>query len=209
MIVNIRGTSGSGKSTIARQIMRCYGLSKEVTQENLATYVDVQLELKEGRKRPLGYVSEFPSDRPRLFVVGHYETACGGCDTIAEKQFDNVYALVRAFSDAGYDVLYEGLLISAESARAIQLKQDGYDVHVFGLDTDRELCLAGIRERRKEKGGEKAEAPFAESVFKNLDAKRKGTEATLKKLETAGVSVVRGSREQVFDEIVKALNLKP
>jgi len=68
-VIQIRGTSGSGKSTLVRQVM---GL-----------YYEKQPLFKRGRKQPIGYILTHP-DTPSLFVPGHYESACGGLDTISK-----------------------------------------------------------------------------------------------------------------------------
>lgn len=199
MIINVRGTSGSGKSTLVRKVMEHYASKTPV----LSTEVPGLLEL-EDRSRPVGYLLRDPG---ALFVPGHYETACGGCDTIAKRQFDNVYHLVRWGYVGGFDVLFEGLLLSAENARLIQLHQEGIQVRVVGLTTPMEECLAGIRDRRKRKGGSKAMEPFAESVFKNAASKEKGTESCLRKMEAAGVMVHRLSREDALRYVCQQLRL--
>src|SRR5678815_803 len=100
MIVNIRGTSGSGKSHIVHGILK---QGHPIPQ------------FKDGRKRPMGYVLE----PERLFVVGSYETPCGGCDTIMSQ--DEIYDLIRDWARQGYNVLYEGLFASVEVRRTILL----------------------------------------------------------------------------------------
>ena len=67
-IINIRGTSGAGKSHLARRVMANYPVRKPV---HVA-----------GRKQPLYYEYEAPDHNVPLFVVGHYECACGGTDTM-------------------------------------------------------------------------------------------------------------------------------
>lgn len=197
MIINIRGTSGSGKSTLVRRVMELYNSKTEWRDESM---------LPE-RKRPLGYVLTRNDDGRPLFVPGHYETACGGCDTIAESQFENVYMLVRQFATAGHDVLYEGLLLSAESARAIKLHQDGLGpIMVVALSTPLEVCLDGIRARREAKSGLPAEA-FADSVLKNATSKQKGTVSCMRKMEEAGIRTRWCSRDDAFNEVVRVLDL--
>ena len=104
-IINIRGTSGSGKSTLARRIMEQYP-HRVVFR-------------REGRKQPIGYLYQrdaSPNTKGRqLAVIGHYETPCGGCDTI--QKMDDIFQLVRDSHEAGHDVLFEGLLISADMKR--------------------------------------------------------------------------------------------
>lgn len=136
-IVNLRGTSGSGKSTVIRKVMETYPQKVGVK--------------KKGRERPIGYICtwpKIPEGRRPLFVVGHYETDCGGCDTITNVQ--EVYDMVvQASQDYGYDVLYEGLLISAEYRRTHAMSIDpNLDHYTVGLDVPLEVCLASINARR-------------------------------------------------------------
>ena len=83
MIVNIRGTSGSGKSTI---VVRVCGLYDKKTPHFL-----------EGRKNPYYYVFEKEGHKP-LAILGHYESPCGGCDTIYTGYTD-IFNLIKNWLD--------------------------------------------------------------------------------------------------------------
>src|SRR5678815_5091805 len=98
LVVNIRGTSGSGKSTIVRGIM-----AKGATV----------IPIGEDRK-PDGYIITGPLFKRPVYVVGPYTTACGGCDQITTQ--DEICDRIRAYSTLG-DVLVEGLLMSHSFAR--------------------------------------------------------------------------------------------
>ena len=172
MIVQLRGTSGSGKSTVVRNIM---ALKKD--------WIRVKVE---GRKQPIGYLSVA---EPALAVMGHYETACGGCDTI--PSMDRIYDLIREAADKGFNVLYEGLLISAEVNRAVELGKT-HDFLVLGIELPLELCLASINERRRAK---KPDAPDVNP--KNTEAKWKQTQRSMVRLAESGVECRWGSREEV------------
>jgi len=134
MIIMIRGTSGSGKSTIVRKLMDLY-----------PTWLPEQ---REGRKRPIGYKCEADGHRP-LWVAGHYETPCGGCDTL--PTIDNVYYLVNKAAEAEYDVVYEGLLIQSDIVRCVELGKR-FPLIVIGLNTPLNECLAAIQSRRDARG---------------------------------------------------------
>jgi hypothetical protein len=183
VILNIRGTSGSGKSTLVRNIMDLYWPPMKVRVPD--------------RKRPLMYICPRPpaptweaevtptsvGSGPRsLAVIGHYETACGGCDTIPD--LDMVYALVRQAHDNGYDVLFEGLLLSAEVNRCVQLA--AYVGHenlaVIALDVPLELCLESVNARRHTKNPEKPPVNP-----KNTISKHRGTQTSARRLLEAGV----------------------
>lgn len=202
MIINVRGTSGSGKSTLARLIMELYG-ERRVLYGGSQYLNELQLPQ---RSRPYGYLMTRPATATRpLFVPGHYETACGGCDTIAKEQFETVYKLVRHMAGKGCDVLFEGLLLSAESARLIQLHKDGLPVEVVELTTPLEQCLEGIKARRLAKG--KADEEFAPSVLKNATSKQKGSASCMRKFELAGVPCMSLDRDAALARVRRLLDL--
>ena len=211
MIINIRGTSGSGKTTLTRKVMELYKSKSAVRVPD--------------RKRPIGYIYQHPNGGRPLGVIGHYEKACGGCDTITDQ--DHIYELVRKSHAAGMDVLYEGLLISAEVNRAVKLHQDGLPLLTVALNTPLEVCLASINERRMadfNKRLAKAEAENAERAAKgrklielpepkgevnpkNTASKFSGVKTSMKRLEEAGVRAVWANREEGLQLIKEELGL--
>lgn len=190
MIINIKGTSGSGKSTIVREIVKCY------TGTKVAKFID-------GRRQPIGYIHNREGDGPALEVIGHYETPCGGCDTI--NKLDEVFERVRAAHAEGRDVLFEGLLISADFNRTHALHEDGLPLLVVGLDSvPLDVCIESVNERRRAKRG-----PDAPPVNpKNTESKWKGTKKTMEKLREHGVAAPSVHREQAIGLIKGALNVR-
>lgn len=133
MILNPRGTSGSGKSTVVRRL--------------LPSYLGIQQIFEDGRRQPIAtmYSKGLNGARP-LFVPGHYNTACGGCDTI--KTPDKVYELIRAaVKGEGCNVIFEGIIIQDDTRRLLELNAEN-PVNVIELSTPIEQCLAGIQSRR-------------------------------------------------------------
>ena len=166
MIINVRGTSGSGKSTLVRRVMERFNYKKPVKVD--------------GRKQPYYYeLTMLPFDPRPLFVLGHYETACGGVDTL--KSMDEIDALVRKLQPLG-NVLYEGLLISSEYQRVTKLGRDFPGrVHVVMLETPLEKCVEQINQRRVARGNEKPVNP------KNTISKFKSTLSVQNKLRREGL----------------------
>lgn len=193
-IVNIRGTSGSGKSTLVRAVMDhpAYGTKLSFKEE--------------GRKRPIGYqLVRVDGNGPDLAVIGHYETACGGCDTI--NKMERIFGLVGLSWEKGMDVLFEGLLISADAARTIQLADYvGLEqLLVVGLNVPLQLCLDSVNARRREKRG-----PDAPPVNpKNTESKWKGTRSSMKRLEAHGISCEWHDRNSALDRVLRAFQLAP
>lgn len=137
MVINVRGTSGSGKSTIVRGIMAMGDVSP----------------IGESAKKPDGYIVRIPGRERNVMVVGPYVTACGGCDAISTQ--DEICNRIRAYSTLG-DVLVEGLLMSHSFARYVALDRelfarDGTHCVWAFLDTPLEVCLDRVRARREER----------------------------------------------------------
>lgn len=133
-IVSLRGTHGSGKSTVVTSIMKRYG-AEPVPQP--------------GRRKPLGYWVKLPSGE--LFVVGPYETACGGCDAI--QPYADIWPRIQSAADAGKAVLFEGALVSSSyGSIGRSLEPYGERVTYAFLDTPLEVCLERIRQRRAARG---------------------------------------------------------
>ena len=183
-VINVRGTSGSGKSTLIRGLLDRY-------PEREPFYI-------EGRKRPLYYVLSGAEGLPDIAVVGHYETACGGCDTIISQ--DTIFETVRELAQT-YPVVFEGLLVSAEFKRTLALKEEhGLDLSVFHIDIPLEQCVESVNARRREKN------PDAPDVNpKNTENKWKGTRRTCERLREAGVRVFEGNRAACHQAVLEVL----
>lgn len=166
MIVCIRGTSGSGKSHLVREVAKRVG-------PGTPHYV-------EGRRRPL--FTTHDGGRRRLSILGHYETACGGCDTI--PSYDETFALVRERHELGDDVLFEGLLLTPEFSRTAALVKDGFPLVLLFLDVPIELALESVNARRRAKDPGKADVNPANTVSKHKQAKR-----AAERLREAGADV--------------------
>ena len=192
-VINLRGTGGSGKSTVVRRVMERYPHR-------------IPLRVA-GRRQPGGYSLSADGSRYTLFVPGHYETACGGCDTI--KTVDEVYRLVRVaeFGDPELDVVYEGIMTMDDVRRAAELHQQlsaaGGSLTVIGLTTPVELCLDAIRTRRLARGDERPLDP------KNTVARAASQVRIQQRLREAGVVVEQLDREAAFARCCTLLRLTP
>ena len=117
MIFQIRGTSGSGKTWLIYRLLEHFH-AKPILKEN-------------------GKVEGYLLDHD-IRVVGRYTTACGGMDTIKDK--DEGAALVRKYADLGH-VFFEGLIVSGVWTRWYKIAQDypGQYLWLF-MDTPLEKC---------------------------------------------------------------------
>jgi adenylate kinase family enzyme len=141
MIINIRGTSGSGKTYVVRELMQ---------------HIRVQtgcdwIELINEKGKVITHVTYF--DWQPIHVLGNYSgSLCGGCDTISSHNM--LSSLVRHFSQFGH-VIFEGMTISRSYARFAAL--DDYltssgEKYIWAiLDTPLELCLERVQQRRDER----------------------------------------------------------
>lgn len=208
--INIRGTGGSGKSTLVKRVMQAEG------------WANCHPWMREGRKRPAGYQlwkpNNQPSSVPDLFVPGHYETDCGGCDTL--KTVDEVYDGIGVSINRGSSVLYEGIMVADDVRRAVELDkklkeqlnqpsmtgtiprymEQGHarpQLYVIALNTDIEDCLAAIRDRRRLAAAKAGKLPLPLSE-KNTRDRHKRLQSGLGRLRDAGVTVERLSRDDAF-----------
>lgn len=188
MIINIRGTGGSGKTTIVRAVMDAYGVTDEMRMRYAVT--------EEGRRRPVGYVIPHPSIGSSLFVAGHYEIECGGCDTI--KTLDILYTMLREQIAAGHDVLYEGIMASEDVTRAVTLNKEN-PIHVIVLTTTLDDCLAAINERRVRNGKSDPVNP------RRTSDRYRAVARAGQRLKSAGVSVERLDRDAARDRVINLL----
>lgn len=214
MIINIRGGSGAGKSTVMREVMK--------------RFTNRQPHFVEGRKQPLCYDlwNEGEPERPMLRVLGHYEAECGGCDTISknpgnpdEKAMTFIHRLIREADEEGHNVLYEGVILTTILGELPKLHAEGRAIVVINLTSDLETCLMGISERRARKGLKdpsmgteewmvtETRAALEEVTVKNNVGKLKSAIKTAKQLEAVGITVYHEDRATAVPRILEVLHL--
>lgn len=211
MIINIRGTSGSGKSTIVRAVIE-QAADKQEWQpsfDGLGRLLPVNPKTGEPRtrKRPWGYSLDMGEGRRPVIVLGHYETACGGCDTI--PNFDLGYSLIQRAYETGSHVLFEGLLYSADATRLINLASGAVpktEFLIIGLSTSLEECSASVNARRAK--SRRAELAAIRGEFlppvndRNTLSKFKGTQNTMKRLAREGFRTEWCSRKDARELVL-------
>lgn len=140
-VINPRGTNGSGKTVLARRILADYRWNEGGEIERI---------VRDGRKRPLGYVLRHPWGGRPLVVIGDYEKSSGGCDTItlAEGGLDEICRLADDWATAGADVLLEGSAVSAEYTRSAALAER-HPMHILLLSTSAEQAARNLVARRR------------------------------------------------------------
>lgn len=192
MIIQIRGTSGSGKTHLMKRVMAVFNF-EPVTVEAAMTAGFDHPDLKLTRKQPLMYVDE----ARKIIVLGHYEAACGGCDTLAPQ--DLVFSLIRWGNSLGYHVLWEGLLLSGDFQHTFKLHQDGLPITIIELDVPLEVCLDSIQSRRAAKGG------TPKPLGPGPTQKWHGCKRVCERFRLNGVRVLTGDRDASFLNIIEEL----
>jgi adenylate kinase family enzyme len=185
MIINLRGTSGSGKSTIVRALRDKYWTAEK--------------QFESGRKQPICYLchrDEQHSGRA-LTILGHYETACGGCDTI--NGLDKIYGMVSWAAENNRDVIYEGLIVASDVTRAIDTSKKYPPMIVIELSTPLDVCLEGIQARRDARGDDRPLNP------KNTESKMKSLRTQRIRFKDAGVDYRYLSREEALKTVLEAM----
>lgn len=137
IVIDIRGTHGSGKSYIPHFLINMYH-HQEWFGEPI-TY--------EGRMQILGYY--IPT--LNLQILGRYETACGGCDGI--KTQEEIKNRVLESLEEGCNVLLEGILVAHTFGPWSEFAK-GRDWHFCFLDTPLQSCIERVNLRRAASGKE-------------------------------------------------------
>ena len=92
-----------------------------------------------------------------LAALGCYGRTSGGCDTIRKSDggLPAVFQTAEQLSGAGYDILVEGLALSAETKLSRELARRR-QFHVLQLATPAELCGIRLARRRRRSAAEAA-----------------------------------------------------
>jgi hypothetical protein len=181
MIINIRGTGGSGKSTIVREVMKRY-------EKKVPIFVP-------RRVKPLCYHLIAPNMRD-LAVLGHYEIACGGCDTISKV--GDVFELVQEKARLYYDVIFEGIISQDDVTRTTEINRQ-YPITVLNLTTPIDVCLKSIQDRRDARGDDR---PLSKT---NTVARAERLKRNIARLKDNGVEVINVTRESAVGIALKKL----
>lgn len=179
MIVNVRGTHGSGKSTLVRSVLR-----------SLPDAIPVWDPTRR-RRNPVGYRSG------ELSVVGPYVgEEAGGCDSLSAA--DVIFPLVAQWASTG-DVLFEGITAQHSTGRLVELAKTR-DVHVVLLATPLEECVSSVEARRAARG----QGPFN---MENVAREARIAASSCERLRGAGVAVETLGRAEALARVRQLLRL--
>ena len=135
-IVKLLGPSGAGKTTAVRELM------------DMAYTVTVMS--RNSRGKPLVYMLDFEELEDMVYVIGSYESNCGGVDTVGTAK--EAMELVDTFALMGH-VVFEGLLQSTYyGAMGEWSTKYGQDFVYAWIDTPQEVAMQRLIARRAEQG---------------------------------------------------------
>lgn len=173
MIVNIRGTNGSGKSTIIKALLQ--------------RFPHMELFGALGPRRPEVYKVRVTG--VWFYIVGPYQSLTGGIDAVPISS-PQIVELLEKYRKLGH-VVFEGVVISTyHGAVGEWLVQHKDEARVVYLDTPLSVCLQGLEARGSVPRG-----------TKNVEAKIKMIERTRLRFEEAGVQTFVMRREDAFEKI--------
>lgn len=163
MILQIRATSGGGKTTLMRQLYE-RAKCKPVVKEKTSRGEKVLISKGEWQGVP-------------VYVIGPYDKeGTGGCDRISK--IEQVVELVDSVAKKtqaknGWHtgiVLFEGLLLAhswGQMGEFIHEKYGDRYVNAF-IDTKVEQCFKNVMKRRKQNGKNKHDAERVDKIKKNV-----------------------------------------
>jgi len=179
MIINIRGTSGSGKSTVMRRVMKQLG----------------EPQLIKLKGKIMDY--KIPTQWGDVYILGRYETPCGGCDGIPTQ--DEVRRRVRKYSKKGH-VLFEGLIVTSCYGKYRDLFRKSKQPYSFlFLKTNIETCIKRVEARRAKRGTTKPLNPA------NTIAKYKCNMRVIERCEEDGEPFLHVGGNKAVEEILRSI----
>jgi hypothetical protein len=178
LVINIRGSNGSGKSNIMFRLMDKFGATELKNEKGIWAY-QVQFE-------------------PEFYVLGAYSTLTGGCDVIPTMR--KISKGVQELALKG-NVIFEGILVSVVSQHWIALAKSMPNAHfIFArLDTSKKRCIEQMVHRRKKEGYEGTYDPS------HMLLKYKAVKAAQSRLEHAGMDTRSLSHSKPIHQIVNWL----
>lgn len=140
LLCNLRGTSGSGKTTVPKTFMERYG------------HTDIRNELG----KPIGVKVVVPEWNHPVFFIGKYTNVCGGLDTV-RTQVEAGQMSIEAHQHG--HVICEGLLASGVgpdgALPAAIIRHAWPNARFLFLDTPLEVCIERVKGRRAARGNDK------------------------------------------------------
>ena len=189
-VVAIKGTNGSGKSTVVRELIARLG-KQSILRVN---------------SKEAGYRCKYKDGS--LFVLGKYKTAaCGGLDSSFSYggAADDLLLCIDRLAPQGH-VVCEGVIAITSYGHdrmtrfADKLKRRGHRMIFAHINTPAELCVERVRQRRLEAGNPKPFNP------KKLLAKYESILKSQEKLKAAGCDARILPHEEPLQSLLRWFN---
>lgn len=148
-LINIRGTGGSGKSSIVNML-------RDTDPDTFEVFAKI-----DNKKNNVTVCTVFPNYK--ILALGKYTQSCGGCDTFKDiksmnqKQYprlsDFYKDLINIFDHVGFHIIMEGLMISgiygAYQEMFLDLqKRSKREIIIYTLLPPLSVCLERQKIRR-------------------------------------------------------------
>jgi deoxyadenosine/deoxycytidine kinase len=177
MIISIRGTNGSGKSTVVRELM---GTAKSIRP----------LYGRLGTKDP--EACELLGWGKRVFALGPYTTQRRGLDAITD--YDKQVELVRDYGTLGH-AIFEGFISGKLWGRVGAVLEElapAQGVALLFLSTSLEECIRRVVTRRRQAGDTR---PFNEKNLRAVYDQVQSNLAAVRKKHIKGLTIHEVSSE--------------
>ncbi len=186
IVVKIAGCNGSGKTTLVRALLedQRYRFKPVYTKakfQRIEAYAAGNVELVADK----GF--------RQIYILGKYETACGGMDTI-NNQVEKM-ALLRKYCEPGNLVIFEGVLTGVTYGEMGALSESkghaGKWLYAF-MDTPFRTCVERVLARREARRVAKGREPNQVDLFdpdKSMGGKIAACESVKRKALAFGHAV--------------------
>lgn len=183
MLISLRGTNGSGKSTVIRSLFK-------MSKTKVPKYSVL------GPRLPEAYQLDLPKVKEPVFVLGPYMTGAGGCDCI--QPYELIGQLIQKYARRGH-VVFEGVLMSSTYGQIGELMEQWKKDSVFVfLDTTLEQCLSRVESRRGDKARDAR-------LVKNVSGKYESSLRVKERLLTEDIMTVKDASSANGHELVLKL----
>jgi hypothetical protein len=188
LIVQLRGTHGSGKTSIVKHLLAQY---------NAEALYDTS------KKKPkiLGYRFTSPKISRPVYVPGTYENACGGLDGCGtqEQQVELILKAYRYGHVLCVGVLSGGVSPAATFPRMLLEAVGAENYAMCFLDTPLQLCIDRVKARRAERGDDRPFDP------KNVISKYHSVVGSIQKSIDAGCRVYMLNHQDPVPQVLGLL----
>lgn len=175
MLLNIRGTNGSGKTTVAKSLM----LPRPVEPVLMSKQEVVSPTKSDPNRIRIREVWGTPCQYDGI-ILGTYKKSCGGCDEFSWKgSHDGMVEAIKWGMKHYRHVIFEGLTVTSSYQRYVDLanyahQNHGWLSHWIMLQVSLEECIRRVGARN---GRE-----TTDRVIENVTKKNRTVDTTVEKL---------------------------